>query len=167
MSSYRNPFSSPMVLVGLLTALALGFTTSAQPVGAQQVSSSLSMCQGCDGPCPLEFGSSCEYVNRAGGNTCEQGNMPAPLPGGGDGCSCAIGGGVCGLKADMGVGERSAHERQALEVLAHGRMLPADGFFYFGRSRGELVLRWKCDNSVAGRVAIADSGRKRGVVLGG
>ena len=80
---------------------------------------------------------------------------------------CLIGGGVCGLRADMGVGERSTQEGQALEALANGGVLPADGLFYFGRSNGDLVLRWKCDNSVAGRVAIADVGRKRGVMLGG
>lgn len=48
-------------------------------------------------------------------------------------------------------------ERQAMAVVAAGDMLPSDGPFYFGSAGDELVVRWKCDGRVAGRVAFADA----------
>lgn len=43
---------------------------------------------------------------------------------------------------------------EAIAVVAGGGMLPADGLFYVGVAEDELRIRWKCDGSVAGWVAI-------------
>lgn len=166
MSSHRNPFKSLMVLLGALTVLAVAGITS-RPAEAQQATVSSSLCSGCVDDCPLSFGITCGFTKGIGGNQCTEGTMPPPLPGGEAGCACFIGGGLCGLRSAMGIDERSRHERHALEMVSNGATLPSDGLFYYGRAKGDLVLKWKCDNSVAGRVATRNVGVERATKLGG
>ena len=57
----------------------------------------------------------------------------------------------------VGFADRATLMREATDRVAAGGMLPSDGPFYLGVTAEEFVLRWKCDGSVARRVATKGS----------
>jgi hypothetical protein len=57
----------------------------------------------------------------------------------------------------VGYADRTILMREATDMVAAGGMLPSDGPFYVGVTASEFVIRWKCDGSVAGRVATEGS----------
>jgi len=68
----------------------------------------------------------------------------------------------------MAPDEREQLEMEAVEAVAAGRMLPADGLFYLASNgAGETVVRWKCDGRVAGRLATAGIPTPGEPILGG
>lgn len=68
-------------------------------------------------------------------------------------CLCVPRGEICALRQTYSPMDQEVLGREAAEVVASGAMLPADGLFFVGFSVGERVLRWKCDGSIAGRIA--------------
>ena len=116
-------------------------------------------------------GRNCELEGDAaiGGNACKVTiNYDDPL-GDGDGwydCWCLYQDGFCWVAQAMAPTDREELEVEAIEAVTAGRMLPADGLFYLAVNSDELVVRWKCDGQVAGRLAAQAPARSE-PVLGG
>lgn len=73
-------------------------------------------------------------------------------------CFCVEQGDFCESNAEgVGYADRTILMREATDMVAAGDMLPSDGPFYVGVTASEFVIRWKCDGSVAGRVATEGS----------
>ena len=155
LAEYRLRALDPIVLsVALIVAFrALGGNAASV---AAQVSDNPD-CLTCTASC-LDGegeGNECEIngPRNIGGNGCRVNTIPLPEPLEGLRCWCLYIEGLCWVPQAMSPGDRAKLEHEAVEVVAEGGMLPADGFFFLGSRPGELVVRWKCDGRVAGHVA--------------
>lgn len=121
-------------------------------------------CHTCTLECPYGTGNYCEPNGNRGGGTdgCRMAVLEWPNPvdpeeEGHVDCLCVPLGDICrGDGGGFEVADLPTQAREAIDVVAAGGMLPSDGRFYVGMTAQELVVRWKCDGSVAGRVARAD-----------
>lgn len=122
------------------------------------------ICHTCTMECPYGSGYYCEPNGDGGGGTtgCRMAVLEWPNPVDPDeeghvDCLCVPLGDLCrGDEEGIDVADRTRQAHEATDVVASGAMLPSNGRFYFGVAGEELVVRWKCDGSVAGRVALAD-----------
>lgn len=121
-------------------------------------------CHTCTMACPYDYGFYCEPNGGGLGGTeiCHMGmvDLPNPIDPEQEGrvdCLCVEQGDICEVEEEPdGFADRTTLVREATDLVAAGGMLPSDGPFYVGRTAEDLVVRWKCDGSIAGRVAIAD-----------
>ena len=157
-----------IVVVPLLAAAAFPAT------GWHAVVVEAQNCLTCTKPCldGSGHGFDCELNGPAkiGGNGCEVSITLLDPLGEGNGfytCFCSYEGGLCFLAEAMAPTDREELENEAVEAVAAGRMLPADGLFYLASSAGETVVRWKCDGRVAGRLAAVEIPGRTQPVLGG
>ena len=162
------------VAVALLAAAAFPATNwNAASIEAQGDEEEGPGCITCTAPC-LEgegHGRNCEEEGDAsiGGNGCKVTIIYDDPLGEGNGwhnCWCLYQDGFCWVAQAMAPTDREELEVEAIEAVTAGSMLPADGLFYLAVNSDELVVRWKCDGQVAGRLAAQAPARSE-PVLGG
>ncbi len=113
-------------------------------------------CSTCHGYCPHVGIGSCEYGDGFGGNTC------ADEPFKHDDhkhCFCGLGGGVC--SESMADAQQAAVEGDALDAVAKGGTLSADGLFYLAFRGERRFLRRKCDGALVGEIDLPGKSFRR------
>lgn len=65
-------------------------------------------------------------------------------------CVCQASGGYCSVSALLNPVDRAVLEQEAVETVANGGMLAADGPFFVALRSGETVIRWKCNGDIVG-----------------
>lgn len=140
-----------VVAVVALSSCAALATAISQPssAAAQTGPPPAGWCLDCSGFCPHRGYGECDYTDSGiGSNEC----LDDPWDFGGKTyCGCFPSGGVCFTGASAG--ELRELESEALDMLASGDMLPANGPFYLASRGEELILRSKCDGRLAAYIA--------------
>ena len=133
-----NRFSLKVIVAFALVISAVCF---ANPLSAQPPPGSTVCFECVDGCESGDGGWACDWAGpgRLGGIECRMNGGPLP---GSKVCYCYIMGGICEGASD---GEDSLlAAREALDAVARGNLLPADGLFYVATRGDDLMVRRKC-----------------------
>ncbi len=140
--------SAPAISVRLLAAVFCAIAIFGRPAPRRGAASVRGLVQHLPWVLPHVGSGSCEYEDGViGGNSCTD----APFEHDGNKfCLCGPGGGVCGIP--MADAQRKAVERDALDLVARGGTLSADGLFYLAFLGHRQFLRRKCDGALVDEV---------------